>query len=76
MKNCLAVNEIGEVDGKTVQCLEINEEDAEKWEQETDGDVCKFYDCAFKNMIPCLAKCFHDERHDEKNVYYKLITNN
>jgi hypothetical protein len=75
MNNYLAVNETGTVDGKHVQCIEINEADAELWEQQADDDVCKFYNCAFRNIMPCFAKCINYDRPDEKNVYYKLIIN-
>jgi hypothetical protein len=70
MKNYLKQDEIGIIEGVKVQCLPINESEAEEW-QKTDGGVCKYYNCTFYGkFLDCKIPCCNYERPDKTSVYF------
>ena len=70
-KNYIELNQTGTINGIKVQCLPVNEADAEEW-VDLEYGVCEYYQCPF-NMTPCLVPCTESERDDKTYVYFKKV---
>ena len=70
-KNYIELNQTGTINGIKVQCLQVNEADAEKYENLEDG-ICVYYQCPF-HKVPCRVPCTAGERIDKTEVYFKKV---
>ncbi len=68
----IELNKTGIVNGITVECLPMKEEDADFFD--TEKGACGFYGCTFQKETACtmMACCSYD-REDKTSVYFKKI---